>query len=114
MPESKEILQVRVKTTGVIEYNFVNEEDGKEFIMVNLNIFSCFKVSNINQQFKIDVGGQRTERKKWIHCFDDVLLVMFLAAISEYDQVLEEDNVTNRLTESLTLFGTILSYKWFK
>ena len=39
---------------------------------------------------------------------------MFLAAISEYDQVLEEDNVTNRLTESLTLFGTILSYKWFK
>ena len=63
---------------------------------------------------QIDVGGQRTERKKWIHCFDDVLLVMFLAAISEYDQVLEEDEKTNRLTESLTLFGTILSYKWFK
>lgn len=45
---------------------------------------------------KIDVGGQRTERKKWIHCFEDVLLIMFLAAVSEFNQVLEEDNTQNR------------------
>lgn len=38
-----------------------------------------------------DVGGQRNERKKWIHCFDDVTAVIFVAAISEYDQVLYED-----------------------
>ena len=63
---------------------------------------------------QIDVGGQRTERKKWIHCFEDVLLIMFLAAISEYDQVLEEDHNQNRLEESLNLFGTILSYHWFR
>ena len=64
---------------------------------------------------KIDVSGQsqRSERRKWIHCFEDVLLIMFLAAISEYDQVLEEDISENRLKESLNLFRTILSYHWF-
>jgi hypothetical protein len=34
-----------------------------------------------------DVGGQRTERRKWIHYFDDTTAVMFVAAISAYDQV---------------------------
>ena len=37
--------------------------------------------------FQIDVGGQRSERRKWIHCFEDVLLIIFLTAVSEYDQV---------------------------
>jgi guanine nucleotide-binding protein subunit alpha, other len=38
-----------------------------------------------------DVGGQRSERKKWIHVFDNVQVVLFLAAISGYDQALVED-----------------------
>ena len=38
----------------------------------------------------VDVGGQRSERRKWIHCFDNVTSVMFLVAISEYDQLLQE------------------------
>ncbi len=36
----------------------------------------------------LDVGGQRSERRKWIHCFDDVKAIIFLTAINEYDQVL--------------------------
>jgi guanine nucleotide-binding protein G(q) subunit alpha len=41
----------------------------------------------------VDVGGQRSERRKWIHCFENVTSIMFLAALSEYDQVLvESDN----------------------
>lgn len=36
----------------------------------------------------VDVGGQRSERRKWIHCFEGVTSVLFLVAISEYDQVL--------------------------
>ena len=44
-----------------------------------------------------DVGGQRNERKKWIHCFEGVTAVIFVAAISEYDQKLFEDASTNRM-----------------
>ena len=51
-----------------------------------------------------DVGGQRNERRKWIHAFDDVTSLIFVAAISEYDQVLEEDDGVNRLTEALAVF----------
>lgn len=32
-----------------------------------------------------DVGGQRNERRKWIHLFEGVTAVIFCAAISEYD-----------------------------
>ena len=39
------------------------------------------------------MGGQRSERRKWIHCFENVTSIMFLVALSEYDQVLvESDN----------------------
>lgn len=39
----------------------------------------------------VDVGGQRSERRKWIHCFENVTSIIFLAALSEYDQVLYEN-----------------------
>ena len=42
----------------------------------------------------IDVGGQRSERKKWIHCFEHVNAIIFITAISEYDEVLAEDDTT--------------------
>jgi guanine nucleotide-binding protein subunit alpha len=38
-----------------------------------------------------DVGGQRSERKKWIHCFENVTAILFVVAISGYDQCLVED-----------------------
>ncbi len=38
-----------------------------------------------------DVGGQRSERKKWVHCFEGVHCLMFVAALSGYDQCLVED-----------------------
>ena len=41
-----------------------------------------------------DVGGQRSERRKWIHHFDDVNAVIYICAVNEYDQMLMEDNRT--------------------
>jgi hypothetical protein len=38
-----------------------------------------------------DVGGQRRERKKWIHCFENVTALVFLVSLSGYDQMLYED-----------------------
>lgn len=40
----------------------------------------------------VDVGGQKSERKKWIHCFENVIALIYLASLSEYDQCLEENN----------------------
>ena len=62
----------------------------------------------------VDVGGQRSERRKWIHCFEGVTSIMFLVALSEYDQFLVESNSVNRMEESRALFSSIMRYPWFK
>lgn len=80
----------------------------------------------------VDVGGQRSERRKWIHCFENVTSIIFLVALSEYDQILfESDNEVhlilflvsnilmiesfqNRMEESKALFRTIITYPWFQ
>lgn len=87
-----DIVKGRIKTTGISE---------NPFLIGN-------QILNI-----IDVGGQRSERKKWIHCFADVDCVLFVASLSEYDQALYEDSSTNRMQESLTLFDNIYNSKWF-
>ena len=68
----------------------------------------------LNNNFQIDVGGQRDARKWWIQYFDKAKLLLFLAAVSEYDQVLAEDLSTNRLKESLDLFGQLINNSFFK
>lgn len=60
-----------------------------------------------------DVGGQRSERKKWIHCFEGVTAIIFCVALSGYDLVLAEDEEMNRMVESLKLFDSICNSKWF-
>ena len=49
-----------------------------------------------------DVGGQRSERKKWIHCFESVTSIIFCTALSEYDQVLLEQRNQVRHTYSVS------------
>lgn len=61
----------------------------------------------------VDVGGQRSERRKWIHCFDDVRAIIFLEGLSGYNQVLFEDSSMNRMQESLTLFEDIVKNPMF-
>ena len=59
----------------------------------------------------VDVGGQRSERKKWIHCFENVASVIFLVAMSEYDQVLVE---CDKVREGLHLvLCFMLIVRWF-
>jgi len=93
VPDTQDLLRCRVRTTGILENEFV----------IDKNQFKMF-----------DVGGQRNERKKWIHCFEGVTAVLFVAALSEYDQLLYEDDKTNRMTEALNLFEEICNSRWFR
>ena len=56
----------------------------------------------------VDVGGQRNERRKWIHCFDNVTAIIFIVASHEYDLMLREDTNVNRMHESLKLFDDMV------
>jgi hypothetical protein len=62
----------------------------------------------------VDVGGQRSQRKKWIKCFTNITAILFCVAMSEYDLTLEEDNCTNRMHESLKIFREVVNSDWFE
>jgi len=91
-PCYEDVIRCRVKTTGIVEAKFTIS--GMKFLLV-------------------DVGGQRNERKKWIHSFEGVTAVIFVAAMSEFDQVMFEDGATNRLTETLQLFKWVCTNQVF-
>uniref|UniRef100_A0A663MYC8 G protein subunit alpha 14 n=1 Tax=Athene cunicularia TaxID=194338 RepID=A0A663MYC8_ATHCN len=61
----------------------------------------------------VDVGAQRSETRKWICCLENVTSIIFLVALSEYDQVLAEYDNENQMEDSKTLFKTIITYPWF-
>ncbi|KAK4054110.1 guanine nucleotide-binding protein subunit alpha [Microbotryomycetes sp. JL201] len=92
LPTDQDILRARVKTTGISEVTFA---------MKGLN-YRC-----------MDVGGQRSERKKWIQCFEDVKVVLFVVSISEFNQMLYEDESVNRMDEAKMLWESIANSKWF-
>lgn len=93
IPTDQDILHARLRTTGITETFF----DLKEM---------TFRM--------MDVGGQRSERKKWIHCFEGVQCLLFLAALSGYDQSLIEDVNANQMHEALMLFESLINGEWFK
>ena len=62
----------------------------------------------------VDVGGQRSERRKWIHCFDNVRSIVFLEGLSGYNQVLFEDTQMNRMKESMSLFMEVVKNPAFR
>lgn len=59
-----------------------------------------------------DVGGQRSERKKWLHCFEDITATLFLVAISGYDLTLLEDDSVNQMEDALMLFENMVNSLW--
>jgi GTPase SAR1 family protein len=93
VPSLSDVLRARVRTTGIDE--------------------ALFKIEDFSFRL-VDVGGQRSERRKWIHCFDSVTAVIFCVALSEYDQTLREDMTQNRMKESLMLFDEVCNSVYFR
>ena len=88
LPSDQDVLRSRLRTTGITETLF-------ELGQLNYHMF--------------DVGGQRSERKKWVHCFEGVHCLMFVAALSGYDQCLVEDKtaVCDCLRSILSTYNTL-------
>lgn len=92
VPTDQDILRCRHRTTGVIETTF---EIGE-------------------QRFRmVDVGGQRSERRKWINCFENVSAIIFFVSLAEYNLMLEEDETVLRIEESANLFRQLITNRWF-
>ena len=99
-PTDEDILNVRIRTTGVIQYDYRVQTETKPNLERILTI--------------VDVGGQRCERKKWISCFDSVKSVIFVAALNHYASVLFEQQGVNSMHEALQLYEQTLRGKWFR
>ncbi|KAJ3444969.1 guanine nucleotide-binding protein g(o) subunit alpha [Anaeramoeba flamelloides] len=92
VPTVEDIINSRSRTTGIFDVDFNYD----------------------NLKFRLwDVGGQRNERRKWIHCFQSVTAVLFVTSLNEYDQKLFEDVTVSRIKESLLLFDEICNSRWF-
>eukprot|EP00457_Paulinella_chromatophora_P003719 gb/GEZN01003727.1/.p1 GENE.gb/GEZN01003727.1/~~gb/GEZN01003727.1/.p1 ORF type:complete len:386 (-),score=50.52 gb/GEZN01003727.1/:932-2089(-) len=92
LPDTNDIMHARMRTLGIQQSEFMIK--GFRFNLV-------------------DVGGQRSERRKWMHCFADVTCVLYVVAISAFNQVLFEDARVNRIDESVHLFSTLVNSRWF-
>lgn len=91
IPTSQDILHVRLSTTRPTEFEF-------EYDLMNVMM--------------VDVGGQRTQRNKWVHCFEGVHAILFCVSLNEYAMDLAEDATTNAMEESLRVFAWAINNKW--
>jgi len=92
IPSDEDYLRARTKTAAIVEKLFT------------------YKSNNIRV---VDVGGQRSERRKWIYCFPDMKALVFCFALSEYDQNLRENAQTTRLYETFKVFADVINNKYF-
>ncbi len=82
VPTIDDYLHQRVRTTGIVESRF----------NVCNHTFTCFHV-----------GGQRNERKKWVHIPHDPDAVLYVSRLTHFQFNLFEDYRMNRLSEDIQL-----------
>lgn len=89
-PTTQDIVHCRARTIGISE--------------------TLFHINKDRDLLLVDVGGQRSERRKWIHCFQGVTGILFLASLSGYDQCLVEDKNAVRRSVPVNPIVTPLTY----
>eukprot|EP00467_Chlorarachnion_reptans_P024222 CAMPEP_0114513158 /NCGR_PEP_ID=MMETSP0109-20121206/15401_1 /TAXON_ID=29199 /ORGANISM="Chlorarachnion reptans, Strain CCCM449" /LENGTH=315 /DNA_ID=CAMNT_0001692973 /DNA_START=54 /DNA_END=1001 /DNA_ORIENTATION=+ len=92
LPDAKERAYARMRTTGISEQKLNIE--GKKLKVV-------------------DVGGMRSERRKWVHTYENVKAIVFCVSLSDYNEKCFEDHTTNRLQDSLALWEKIANETCF-
>jgi len=93
VPTFDEICHCKVRSTGVKSENFV----------FNKVLFTVY-----------DLGGQRSERRKWLNVCDNVKAIIYVTSLAGYNQVIFEDGKTNRLMESFNVYDQYINHESFK
>jgi len=93
VPSVLDQMQAEVRTMGVTK---------SEFTVLNRKVLL------------VDVGGQRSERRKWVHEYNEVDCVVFVVNLNGYNRMLWEDSTQNRLLEDLRCFENIINVPLFK
>ncbi|KAI0324728.1 G-alpha-domain-containing protein [Cubamyces sp. BRFM 1775] len=101
-PSDDDVVRARLRTLGVQEHRLVMERNGVSSLATN----------DVAREWMIyDVGGSRTSRAAWFPYFDDANAILFLAPISCFDELLQEDRRVNRLEDSFLLWKAIIQSK---
>jgi GTPase SAR1 family protein len=104
-PSVEDVLRCRTRTTGINEIQF--DMDATHIQELGLTF--------PNLSFRlIDVGGQRGERRKWLRFLDNIDGIIFMSAISGYDEKMFEDENSLRLNEDLAVFADVCKNSWSK
>ena len=90
VPSDRDVFRARALTTGITETTFE---------LKNL-VFSL-----------IDASKLQTERRKWLHCFQNATAIVYCVALSSYNQFLSKE--TNLLTDSLIDFKSLCNDQFF-
>jgi len=94
VPSTDDIMRVRIKTIGITE--------------------TKLKVGQMTYNI-VDVAGQKSERRKWLHQFETVTAMIYVIAISSFDQILaEDDSKSNRLQDAMKTFADVCQDRWFQ
>jgi len=88
MPTSDDMLHARRTTVGIYS----------EDIHFNGYLWQC-----------IDVGGQKSERRKWIHCFDNVDVLVYCVNLASFDEPCPYNKDRCILDDSLSVWKSILA-----
>eukprot|EP01084_Bolivina_argentea_P307166 530873_1 len=97
VPNFDDYIRVRLRTIGIIE--------------------RIFEFNNLNEKYKMkitDIGGRRSERKRWFTLFSDIDALVYVMALDGYNKFLFEDNRQNCYRETFDLFSHIIKYKIFQ
>ncbi|KAJ3306062.1 hypothetical protein HDV03_000599 [Kappamyces sp. JEL0829] len=85
---NEDALKTRTITQSVTEYVFPLPMNSR-----NMHVY--------------DVSGLQQHRKQWFSYFEDVHAVLFVASLSCYDQMMLEDERTNRMHDAIRTFELI-------
>ncbi|GAW13299.1 hypothetical protein ANO14919_026800 [Xylariales sp. No.14919] len=92
VPTDGDLLRTQVTTTGVHQTTLTYQ--GSQFCVY-------------------DVGGERSERKKWVHAYEDVSAVIYPVDTTGYEKSLREAENVDRMLEQFVIFESISNSRWF-